>query len=153
MPGYPLYSSKLRVTAPSLNALFAEIRNTAARRVRLREMIFTTETAVAAGGSLGVYRATNVPTGGTTQALQPLDAVDSASGVQLVNGTWTTAPTVGAIPLDGDFVVATIGGKTILIWMPGEELVLAASGVAAASLVLKAETALPAMTVKIKTTE
>lgn len=154
MPGNgPLYSTKARVAAPALNALFAELRNGAARRVGIREIRVTTETAVAAGGAYGIYRATNVPAGGTLTTAQSLDPSDAAAGTSIVTGTWTTAPTVGATPIDGDFVVATIGGRSVLIWIPNEELVLSASGVAAASLVFKAETALPALTIAVKTTE
>jgi hypothetical protein len=154
MPGVQISSQKFRVAAPASAALFAELRNAnATKRKRIREILVTAETAVAAGGALGIYRATNVPAGGTLQLSQAVDPADPASDLNSVTGVWTTAPTVGTIPLDGTWMPAVIGGQAALIWIPGEELIIGAGATAAGSLVFKAETALPALTIKVKHTE
>lgn len=148
-----LYGVKYRIAAPAANAFIAEIRPAANRPAKLRRLLLVAESALAAGGAFGVYRTTNVPAGGTNQQGAPLKHGEgnATPATGCVSTGQTTAPTVGTVPLDGGFLGAVIGSAAILVWGYGEELVAGPDPAAAAgvqrSIVIRADTALPALSI------
>lgn len=113
-----LYSVRYRLAAIAAAQNLGELRAGANKPVLLRRLEVYAETAVAGGVLVGLYRATNVPAGGTAQALRPKSGAAALplAAAQIISTGWTTAPTLDATPLDGGTVGAVVGAAWTKYW-------------------------------------
>lgn len=113
-----LYSVRYRIAAPAAAAHMGELRPGVNKPVLLRRLEVYAETAVAGGLFVGLYRTTNVPAGATAQALRPKQGAAALplAAAQVLAGTWSTAATLDATPLDGGVVGAVIGAAWMKYW-------------------------------------
>lgn len=113
-----LYSVRYRIAAPAAAAHIGELRPGTNKPVFLRRLEVYAETAVAGGLFVGVYRTTNVPAGGTAQAIRPKEGAAALplAAASVISAGWTTAATLDATALDGGVVGAVIGAAWMKYW-------------------------------------
>lgn len=113
--------------APAAGAAFAEIRNTAARRIYLEELAVSLGAATATNVALS--RAGAQGAGGTALVGVAEDPGAPAAAASLVMSAFTTAPTFTATAMLRRFHLgAAIGAGMIWTWPATDRLVIPASG-------------------------
>lgn len=121
-------ASVASAAAPAASAAYLEIRNTAARRLQIEEIIVSLSAATATG--IGLVRATAQGTGGaSTGAAQAEDPTQAASAATLAVNAFTSAPTFTAANAMRRMVLpAAIGAGVHWTWPQSDRLIVPVSG-------------------------
>lgn len=121
------YEAAIRVAAaPAVNGVYAELRNTSARRIQVEEIGIFLGAATATGA--GLVRATTQGTGGTATLGQAEDPNQATGAASLVAPAFTVAPAAGTAFLRRAIIGAAIGGGIIWTWPSSDRLILPPSG-------------------------
>lgn len=121
------YEAAIRVAAaPAVNGVYAELRNTAARRLQVEEIGVFLGAATATGA--GLARATVQGTGGTATLGQAEDPNQANAGASLVAPAYTVAAAPATAFLRRAIIGAAIGGGIIWTWPSSDRLIVPPSG-------------------------